>query len=79
MVKSSVLIVTAPGATRHVAVALRDLAGVSEVHAMMGPYDVVVELEVANLTDVPPLLADTIRTIDGSQCTTSLVAFPRGE
>lgn len=79
MVKAYVLIVTAPGATRRVAVALRDLAGVSEVHEVMGPYDVVAELEVASLTDVPPLLADTIRTLDGVQSTTSLVAFPQSE
>ena len=42
----------------------------------MGPYDIVVELVVESLSDVPPILADRIRTLDGIQSTTSLVAFP---
>ena len=42
----------------------------------MGPYDVVAELETDSLTDIPPILADTIRAMDGIQSTTSLVAFP---
>ena len=79
MVTAYVLIVTEPGATRRVAVALRDLVGVAEVHEVMGPYDVVAELEVGSLTDLPPLLADTIRTMDGVQSTTSLVTFPQSE
>jgi DNA-binding Lrp family transcriptional regulator len=79
MVTAYVLIVTEPGATRRVAVALRDLVGVSEVHEVMGPYDVVAELEGVGLTDLPPLVADTIRAMDGVQSTTSLVAFPQSE
>ena len=42
----------------------------------MGPYDIVAELEADGLTDVPPILSDRIRTIEGIQSTTSLVAFP---
>ncbi len=76
MIKAYVLVVTSPGATRRVAVALRKLPSISEVHEVMGPYDVVAELETESLTDIPPILADTIRTMDGIQSTTSLVAFP---
>jgi DNA-binding Lrp family transcriptional regulator len=76
VVKAYVLIVTSPGATRRVATALRDLPDISEVHGVMGPYDVVAELETDSLTDIPPILADTIRAMDGIQSTTSLVAFP---
>jgi DNA-binding Lrp family transcriptional regulator len=42
----------------------------------MGPYDIIVELDVPNLVDVPPILSTQIRTIDGIQSTTSLVSFP---
>ena len=76
MVKTYVLIVTNPGATRRVAQALGEIASISEIHEVMGPYDIVVELETDSLTDVPPILADRIRTLDGIQSTTSLVAFP---
>ncbi len=76
MIKAYVLIVTDPGATRRVAGILATIRGVEEVHEVMGPYDIVVELVVESLSDVPPILADRIRTLDGIQSTTSLVAFP---
>lgn len=76
MIKAYVLIVTNPGATRRVASTLETIPGVEEVHEVMGPYDIVVELVVESLSDVPPILADRIRTLDGIQSTTSLVAFP---
>ena len=76
MVKAYVLIVTNPGATRRVAEALAIIPNVSTVHEVMGPYDIVAELVTESLTDIPPILADQIRTLDGIQSTTSLVAFP---
>jgi DNA-binding Lrp family transcriptional regulator len=76
MIKAYVLIVTNPGATRHVRETLTQLAGVEEIHEVMGPYDIVLELVVESLSDVPPILADRIRTLEGIQSTTSLVAFP---
>jgi DNA-binding Lrp family transcriptional regulator len=76
MVKAYVLIVTNPGATRRVAEALAGIAGINVVHEVMGPYDIVAELVTDSLTDIPPILADRIRTIEGIQSTTSLVAFP---
>ncbi len=76
MIKAYVLIVTNPGGTRRVAEALAGIPGVEEIHEVMGPYDIVVELVVESLSDVPPILADRIRTLEGIQSTTSLVAFP---
>ena len=76
MVKAYVLIVTNPGSTRAVAQALAALPSVVTVHEVMGPYDIVVELVTDTLTDIPPILANRIRTLDGIQSTTSLVAFP---
>ena len=75
-VKAYVLIVTDPGATKGVYDALRAIKGVVEVHEVMGPYDIVVEIEVPQLVDVPPILSSEIRTISGIQSTTSLVSFP---
>ena len=76
MVKAYVLIVTNPGATRSVVEALADIPSVQSVHEVMGPYDIVVELVTDALTDIPPILSDRIRTVEGIQSTTSLVAFP---
>ena len=76
MIKAYVLIVTNPGATHRVALAVRQIRHVSEVHEVMGPYDIVAEIETESLADLPGILADQIRTLDGIQSTTSLVAFP---
>ena len=76
MVKAYVLIVTNPGSTRDVLDRLRDIPNVQSVNEVMGPYDIVVELVTDTLPDIPPILSDRIRTVDGIQSTTSLVAFP---
>ena len=72
MVKAYVLIVTEPGATRRLVETIRDLDLVHEVHEVMGPYDIVIEISVPSLVDVPPILSTQIRAIDGIQSTTSL-------
>jgi DNA-binding Lrp family transcriptional regulator len=76
MIKAYVLVVTQPGDTKNVVNALRAIPGVNELHEVMGPYDIVIEIEVQSLSDVPPILSDKIRTIPGIESTTSLVTFP---
>ena len=75
-VKAYILVVTDPGATKRVYEALSKVKGVTEVHEVMGPYDIIVELDVPTLAEVPPILSTQIRTIPGIQSTTSLVSFP---
>ncbi len=75
MVKAYILIVTNPGATKDVFAALQKVQGIVECHEVMGPYDIVAEIEVENLSDVPPVLSDQVRTIAGVESTTSLVTF----
>ncbi|MGE0057947.1 MAG: Lrp/AsnC family transcriptional regulator [Dehalococcoidia bacterium] len=75
-VKAYVLVVTDPGATKKVYDALAAVKGVVEIHEVMGPYDIVIEISVPSLVDVPPILSTQIRAIDGIQSTTSLVSFP---
>ena len=76
MIKAYVLVVTNPGSTRAVHDAVRAIPGVVEMHEVMGPYDIVIEIEVESLKDVPPILSDKIRSIPGIESTTSLVTFP---
>ncbi len=75
-VKAYILVVTNPGKTRRVVQAMREIPGIIEVHEVMGPYDVVVEIEVANLQEIPPILGEKIRVIEGIESTTSLVILP---
>ena len=76
MIKAYVLVVTNPGETKNVVIAAKDIKGVVELHEVMGPYDIVIEIEVESLSDVPPILSDKIRAIPGIESTTSLVTFP---
>lgn len=76
MIKAYVLVVANPGETKRVVSALKTIPGVKELHEVMGPYDVVIELEVESLSDVPPILSDRIRSVEGIESTTSLVTFP---
>lgn len=76
MIKAYVLIVANPGATKEVFTTLEKVAGVVACYEVMGPYDIVAEIEVENLSDVPHILSESIRTIEGVESTTSLVTFP---
>ena len=76
MVKAYILITAKPGDTKTVFNALANVKGVTQAHQVMGPYDIVAEIEVDDLADVPPILSEHIRTIEGVENTTSLVTFP---
>ena len=76
MIKAYVLVVTDPGETTNVYNAAREIPGVVEAHEVMGPYDIVIEIEVNSLSEVPPILSGRIRSIPGIESTTSLVTFP---
>lgn len=75
-IKAYILIVTDPGKTKDVYSQIQKIPGIAEQHEVMGPYDIIVELEVNSLQEIPPVLGDRIRPIPGIQSTTSLVTFP---
>lgn len=75
-IKAYVLIVTDPGKTKNVFDGVRSLDHVVEVHQVMGPYDILVEIECESLQDVPSILGEKIRVLNGIQSTTSLVVLP---
>lgn len=76
VIKAYVLIVTDPGNTKKVFEQIHGMEGIQEVHEVMGPYDIVVEITAENLQEIPRVLGDRIRPIEGVQSTTSLVTFP---
>lgn len=76
MIKAYILLVTEPGATKRVFEALSAVTGLAAIHEVMGPYDIVAEIAVPTLAEVPPILSSEIRVIPGIQSTTSLVSFP---
>ena len=70
------LIVTDPGNRKDVLEKIQGMQGVDAVHEVMGPYDIVVERSDDNLQEIPRILGERIRPIEGVQSTTSLVTFP---
>jgi DNA-binding Lrp family transcriptional regulator len=75
-IKSYVLIVTDPVKTKEVYAALCTVPEIVEVHEVMGPYDIVCEIEVEDITQIPPILSERVRRLAGVESTTSLVTFP---
>lgn len=75
MAKAYVLITTDPAAMNRVAERLRALPTVQEAHEVMGPYDIVAEVEVANIDAMGELLRERIRTIDGVRSTLTCVTI----
>ena len=76
MIRAYILIIVSHGETQAVFDALASIEDVKQAHQVMGPYDIVAEIEVENLADIPPILSEHIRTIAGVENTTSLVTFP---
>ena len=75
-VKAFVLIVVDPAKTIDVFNKLNAVVGISEVYQVMGPYDIVAVVDVANLSDVPSVISRHIRAVDGIESTTTCVTFP---
>ncbi len=75
-VKAYVLIVTDPGQTTQVLAAIRRIEAVKNAHEVIGPYDIIVEIEVGDLAEIPPILGAGIRRLEGIVSTTSLMTIP---
>lgn len=75
-IKAFVLIVVDPAKTMDVYDRLRAVDGISEVHQVMGPYDIVAVVDVPNLSDVPSVISRHIRSVEGIESTTTCVTFP---
>ena len=63
--KAFVLIETAVGKTREVAVALNKLEGVKSVDPVTGPYDIIAVVESDSLNDLGALVTGKIHPISG--------------
>ena len=75
-VKAYVLIVTDPARTKDVYAQLQEIREIVEVHEVMGPYDIICEIQVDDPTQIPPILGERVRRITGIESTTALVTFP---
>lgn len=75
-VKAYILIGADPSKTKTVVAQLREIPGVCEVNEVMGPYDIVAEVEIAEMTEMTAILRQQIRAIEGVKSTVTCVAMP---
>jgi len=72
-VKAYILITVETALTKEVLARLRELEEAVEVHEVLGPYDIVVELESDRFEDVTSTLREKIRPIEGVKNTVTCV------
>lgn len=76
MIKAFVLIVVDPAETQNVFATLQAVEGITEIYQVMGPYDLVAVIDAPSITQVPSLISQHIRAVDGIESTTTCVTFP---
>ena len=72
--KAYVLIETAVGKTREVAVALRGLKGIYSADVVTGPYDIIAMITASDMSVVGNLVTGHIHTVPGVVRTVTCVA-----
>ncbi len=70
-----VLIKVKSGTSEQIEDQLTDLPGVRLAHSVMGPYDVVVFIEGANINSLREMIMKRIQTITGVRHTTTLLVI----
>ena len=73
MIKAYVLITAETALTKQVLAQLTQMEEVAEVHEVLGPYDIVVELETEHFENVTSILRERIRPIEGVRNTVTCV------
>jgi DNA-binding Lrp family transcriptional regulator len=72
--KAYLLVETAVGKTREVASTLKGLRGIESADVVTGPYDIIVVINVADMTVVGNLVTGQVHTVPGVVRTVTCVA-----
>jgi DNA-binding Lrp family transcriptional regulator len=70
-----VLLRVEPGQLEKVANAVMEIDGVSEVHSVTGPFDLLVKLYAPSYDDFGDLIPDRLQKVPGIRDTETLLAF----
>ena len=65
VIAAYILIQTEAGKAASVAVALRDLPGVSETASLAGPYDIIARAEAPDIDELVKLVTSRVQALDG--------------
>ncbi len=69
-----VLVKVEPGRLEEVAAAVMEIDGVSEVHSVTGPFDLLVKLYAAGYDDFGDLIPDRLQKVPGIRDTETMLA-----
>lgn len=75
MVKAYIMVDTAAGTTHEILPGISDIDGVTEANAVAGDYDVVVEIEADEISDLLPAITSQLQGIDGVRTTRTYVTI----
>jgi DNA-binding Lrp family transcriptional regulator len=70
-----VLLKVEPGRLEEVANAVMEIDGVSEVHSVTGPFDLLVKLYAPGYDDFGDLIPDRLQKVPGVRDTETMLAF----
>ncbi len=70
-----VLLRVEPGRLEQVANAVMEIDGVSEVHSITGPFDLLVKLYAATYDDFGDVIPDRLQKVPGIRDTETMLAF----
>jgi DNA-binding Lrp family transcriptional regulator len=70
-----VLLKVEPGRLEDVAAAVMEIDGVSEVHSVTGPFDLLVKLYAPGYDDFGDLIPDRLQKVPGIRDTETMLAF----
>jgi DNA-binding Lrp family transcriptional regulator len=70
-----VLLKVEPGRLEEVANAVMEIDGVSEVHSITGPFDLLVKLYAPGYDDFGDLIPDRLQKVPGIRDTETMLAF----
>jgi len=73
--KAYVLLTTEPAKTKTVVAKMSRVPSVKEVNEVLGPYDIVLELEIERLEEMTDILRKSIRPVDGVLSTLTCVTM----
>ena len=78
MVKAYIQISVEPGKTRSVLDEGLRIPGVVEGHVVLGPFDVMLELEQETVTDLMQVVEQKLHSINGIRSTQTIICFETG-
>ncbi len=70
-----VLVKVEPGRLEEVAAAVMEIDGVSEVHSITGPFDLLVKLYAPGYDDFGDVIPDRLQKVPGIRDTETMLAF----